>query len=199
MPIGARTSDSVVATSGISGGPNELDEPAESVRVVMGRIVDAYGVMGWIKVLPFTASVDGLLDYRTWWIGSGDRWRQIAIAEARAHGATLVARPEGYGDRNAAIALKGLEVAVDRGALPEIGENEVYWADLEGLQVVNLQGESLGRIVEVFSNGAHDILRVRSGDGGEAVERLMPYVAAIVKAVDLLARRVTVDWGLDWS
>lgn len=170
-------------------GPDDLCDP-----VVMGRIVGAYGVKGWIKVQPYTGEVGALARYPEWWIGHEGAWRSIGIEAAEAHGASLVARPAGITDRDAAARLGGLDVAVARAALPAPAENEVYWADLVGLTVANTAGESLGTIEEVFSNGAHDVLRVQDGD----IERLMPYVAAVVRSVDLVARRVTVEWGREW-
>jgi len=83
---------------------------------------------------------------------------------------------------------------VPRAALPAPAPGEFYWADLVGLEVVNAAGEALGRVQGVFSTGANDVLRVGAGKG----ERLLPFVAAVVKKVDLAARRIEVDWGLDW-
>jgi 16S rRNA processing protein RimM len=162
----------------------------------MGRILGSWGVKGWIKVAPFTAETAALCRYPTWWIGSGDEWREVKVEMVDAHADTVVAKLEGFEVRETVAQLKGLEVAVPRDALPEAGENEVYWDDLVGLEVVNLQGECLGRVSEVFSNGAHEVLRVAAP--GRNDERLLPYVEAVVREVDLTGARIVVDWGADW-
>lgn len=160
----------------------------------MGRVTGPYGVRGWIKVRPFTATAEGLASHSSWWIGRDGEWREVTVADAAVHSGQVVALVEGTADRERAAALKGMEVAVPRDALPETNEGEYYWADLIGLKVANLQGDELGEVLEVFSNGAQDILRVVAGGR----ERLIPFVAAVVGKVDLAAARIEVDWGADW-
>jgi len=64
---------------------------------------------------------------------------------------------------------------------------------------VNRAGVVLGRVVEVADFGAHPLLRVtRPGPAATQEERLIPYVAAVVDAVDLPERRIVVDWGEDY-
>ena len=84
-------------------------------------------------------------------------------------------------------------MAVRRDALPEPEEGRYYLADLVGLEVVNEQGTPLGVVTRTYSNGAHDVIEV-AGDR----TRLIPWVAAVIKEVDLPNRRVEVEWGADW-
>ncbi len=160
----------------------------------MGRVMGPWGVKGWIKVQPFTEYVDGLCDFPAWWIGG----REIAVEEAAPHGATVIAKLAGLDVREDAMKLKGAEVSVPRDALPEAGEDEFYWDDLVGLEVVNLQDEALGKVAEVFSNGAHEVLRIAQGEGSARRERLVPFVDATVREVSLAEGRIRVDWGADW-
>jgi 16S rRNA processing protein RimM len=162
--------------------------------IVMGRVLAPYGVRGWIKVAPFTAAPDALTRFRHWRIGGPDGWAEAEVAESTVHGANVIARLAGYGDRARAATLRGREVGVGRDSLPATGQNEYYWVDLVGLEVVNGTGESLGAVTALFSNGAHDVMRVGAGTS----ERLVPFVPAVVRSVDLAARRIEVDWGLDW-
>ncbi|MFO1361084.1 MAG: ribosome maturation factor RimM [Burkholderiales bacterium] len=160
----------------------------------MGRVLAPHGVKGWIKVAPFTTAPDALVRLRRWRIGGPDGWQEAEVAAAAVHGANVIARLAGYGDRDRAATLRGRAVGVGRDALPATGQDEHYWVDLVGLLVVNGAGEALGTVTGLFSNGAHDVLRVGAGKG----ERLVPYVPAVVRSVDLAARRIEVDWGLDW-
>ena len=160
----------------------------------MGRVLAPYGVKGWIKVAPFTAAPDALTRFDRWWIGGPDRWEEAEVAEAVRHGANVVARLAGCRDRDQAAKLRGREVALPRESLPEAQKNEYYWADLVGLEVVNAESVSFGKVTELFSNGAHDVMRIGAGKG----ERLVPFVPAVVRKVDLAAGRIEVDWGTDW-
>ena len=165
--------------------------------VVMGRVIAPFGIKGWFKVRPFTAEPATLLQYPRWWVRpAAGNWRSLALTTGQAQGANLLVAVEGVADRAAASALNGAEVAIERDELPDAGADEIYWAELEGLTVVNRQGLELGRVVAVADFGAHPVLRVADSTGGP--ERLIPFVAAHVDSVDLVAGRVGVDWQPDY-
>lgn len=159
----------------------------------MGRVAAPYAVKGWIKVQAFTQYLDSLLDYPTWWLGKQGTWRQYAVLEAKVHSQSLLAHLEGLDDRDAAEAISGWEIAVARDELPPTDEDEFYWSDLIGFQVVNLAGETLGRLEGFLETGAHDVMQVK-GDK----DYLIPFTAPIVDRVEKEAARVVVDWGLDY-
>ena len=166
--------------------------------VVMARVLGPYGIQGWIKARPYTASIASLLDYTTWWLApasNADAWRAFAVRSARQHADTLVAALDGVADREAALQWRGAWVAVPRSALPSTKAGEFYWSDLVGLAVVNRAAETLGRVSKVIETGAHPVLQVESEDGGE---RLIPVVAAYIDAIDPAAGRVMVDWPADY-
>lgn len=169
--------------------------------VVMGRITGPFGVLGWIKVFPYTESVDGLLDYPIWWLGEGNgEWREVKVAGCEVHGNILTAALEPYADRTAAMRLKGMQIAVPRSRLPGLsksGKDGYYWSDLIGIEVVNLQNEALGKVTGLLETGANDVLQVQSLVEGEK-ERLIPFVGQVIIKVDLKTCRITVDWGMDY-
>ena len=159
----------------------------------MGRISAPFGVKGWVRIRPNTAAPRNLLSYPTWWVGNDDSWREATVAEAKVQDRAVVARLEGCGDRDAAAALRGLSVAVPRAALPAARDGEYYWADLIGLKVVNAAGQELGRVTGVLPTGANDVLVV----AGER-ERLIPFIADVIREVDPAGGVVRVEWGADY-
>jgi 16S rRNA processing protein RimM len=163
--------------------------------VVMGRVTAPFGVKGWVKIYALTAQLGNLLDYPVWWLGHEGDWREMRIVAAKVQGNTLVAQFSGIEDREAAVALKGLEVAVPREQLPGAAEGEFYWADLIGLRVVNAEQHEFGRVVRVMQTGANDVLVV-AGDNGD--ETLIPFIAGAIRQVDLAAGMISVDWGRDY-
>lgn len=172
--------------------------PDDAVEV--GRIVDAWGLKGGIKVLPFAADPQALFSSRRWFLKPAEGARTavpplLRISGARAQGDVVVATARDLPDRNAAEALKGARVFVSRASFPSAGDDEYYWVDLIGLAVVNREGEALGTVVDLLDTGAHSVLRVQHGD---EAERLIPFVAAYVDQVDLPQRTIRVDWGLDY-
>jgi 16S rRNA processing protein RimM len=163
--------------------------------VIMGRIVAPYGVFGWLKVLPDTEQVDGLLDYKTWWIGKDNDWRELKVEEAKIHNDVIVVKLQGISERDGAFACKGKQVAVPRAALPKLAKNEYYWSDLIGLQVKNLQAVDFGKISDVFATGANDVIVAKNDEGQE---RLIPFIDAAIIEVDMLAKTLLVDWDEDF-
>jgi 16S rRNA processing protein RimM len=155
----------------------------------MGRVAGSYGVRGWLKVAPETGSQEGLAGAKEWWIGA----EAYEVEAAKVHGSTVVGRLAGIETREQALALKGQTVAVRRETLPEPEEGRYYLADLVGLEVVNEQGAALGVVARTYSNGVHDVIEVQ----GDRI-RLIPWVSAVVKEVDLPKKRVRVEWGADW-
>ena len=177
--------------------------PDDAVEV--GRIVDAFGVKGWIKVQPFASDPQALFSSKRWFLqppehAAGPRATLPAllrVTQAREHGSVVVAGVREVADRDAAEALRGARVFVSRASFPTPDPDEFYWHDLIGLEVRNREGVSLGRVAGLLETGAHDVLRVQPEDPA-AAERLIPFVAAYVDAVDLAGRCITVDWGLDY-
>lgn len=162
-----------------------------SRRVLVGRIVGVYGVRGWVRIESWTEPRMRIFDYRPWWLKSGSGERRIDGAAGREQGRGLVARLPGVGDRDQAAGLVGSDIGIARSALPAPGEGEVYWADLEGCEVVTIDGVALGRVSHLVATGANDVLVVRDG----VRERLIPHVRdEYVTEIDLVAGRITVDW-----
>ncbi|QVL44993.1 MAG: ribosome maturation factor RimM [Methylophilaceae bacterium] len=162
--------------------------------VIMGRIVAPYGVQGWVKVLPDTEALDGLLDYQTWQVGKDGDWKRMKLMSGKVHNDVLVVKLEGVNDRDTAFACKGMQIAVTRDALPALNdEDEFYWSDLIGLAVTNQQGIAFGKIVDVFETGANDVIVVQ----GET-QRLIPFAEHTVIKVDIEQQTMLVDWGEDY-
>ena len=159
----------------------------------MGRMVAPFGVRGWLRIHPYTATAESLLAYPTWWVGGGDDWLEHAVAEARTHGRAVIARLAGCEDRDAALRFRGRDIAVPRARIPKARPNEYYWADLIGLTVAGSAGQDFGRITRVFATGANDVLVVQ----GER-ERLIPFIADVIAEVDLEAGRMRVNWDADF-
>ena len=181
--------------------------PADAVEVA--RILDAWGIKGWIRVQPYAKDPQALFSSKRWFLRPpisqpGRPVREAAaplpmllrIIEAREHGDDVVASVRDIVDRSGAEALRGARIFVPRSSFPTADNDEFYWVDLIGLQVFNRDGVLLGDVTGLIDNGAQSVLQVRADP--TSAERLIPFVAAHVDRVDLAARRIDVDWGLDY-
>lgn len=162
--------------------------------VVMGQLGTPFGVKGWVRIFADTQYPDSLLDYPVWYLETPSGWQAFEIENAEMHAKGLVAKLAGIDDRDTVVAMRNRKIAVPRSELPAPEEGEYYWSDLIGLPVVNLAGESLGKVKQLLETGANDVLVIHDGE----VERLLPFVDAVVKTVDIAAALITVDWGLDY-
>ncbi|MDB5898612.1 MAG: rimM [Ramlibacter sp.] len=181
--------------------PAEL--PADAIEV--GRIADAWGILGWFRVLPHSADPQALFSSKRWYLQPSERGAKtfsgtvlLRVREAKDHSGTIVARADGVADRAAAETLKGARVFVPRSSFPTAALDEFYWVDLMGLDVVNRDSVHLGRVKDLMTTGPQTVLVLEYEEEGKPLERLLPFVAAYVDGVDLQARRITVDWQPDY-
>ena len=181
--------------------PAEL--PADAVEV--GRILGAWGVKGWLKVLPYSADPEALFSSRRWYLLPAEQGAKtffgtgkLAIKEAKEHSGGVVVSAQEVDDRSAAEALRGARVFVPRSSFPTAEKDEYYWVDLIGLDVFNREGVALGQVAELLATGAQTVLVIGYTQDGKPHERMVPFVAAYVDNVDLPARRITVDWQPDY-
>jgi len=200
--------------------------PDDAIEV--GRILGAWGIKGGIKVLPFASDPQALFAARRWFLKPAETAKPPAAAVAPANaprpaaktpaqkaalaaplpfalnvtgvrdqGDAIVCTAPEIPDRDAAEAMKGVRVFVSRSTFPKTDDGEFYWVDLIGLAVVNREEVELGQVVGLIDTGPHCVLRVQPADPA-ADERLIPFVEAFVDSVDMPARRIRVDWGLDF-
>ena len=185
--------------------------PEDAVEV--GRILDAWGVKGWVRIQPFATDPQALFSSRRWFLkppeangpkrpaSAGAIPSTLKISQVKHHGDGVVALAQDVDSRDAAESLRGARIFIARSSFPSADPDEFYWVDLIGLSVVNLQGETLGTVVGLIDTGPHSVLRIvpeGADPKDEATQRLVPFVGAYVSDVSLPDRRITVDWGLDY-
>jgi 16S rRNA processing protein RimM len=163
---------------------------------VLGRVVGAHGIRGGIRVRWLGDGPENLLHARTLELadgrGSEDPAPQAFAIEGGTRGRTGEVRLalRGVRSRDAAEALRGRLVLVDAAALPPAARDEAYWFQLVGCRVELPSGEAVGRVREIWDTPAHDTLVVVGADGRE---RLIPAVPAILRRIDVAARRIVIE------
>jgi len=178
--------------------------------VELGRVQEAWGIKGWVRLHSHSADPEVLLAAKRWFLLPPEaRFARgfdafsgvvtVAIDEVKTHADGLVARIDPIADRNAAEALKGCRIHVSRADFPVAkGDDEYYWVDLIGLDVVNREGVHLGVVRDLLPTGPHSVLCLEYSEGDKQLERMIPFVSVYVDQVDLPARRITVDWQPDY-
>jgi 16S rRNA processing protein RimM len=178
--------------------------PEDAVEV--GAVGEAYGLKGWVKVVAHANAGQGgdaMTHAKRWWLLKGHERKVAQVTQAKTHGDHVVAHFSGLADRDDALALRGYRVYIRRADFPALGDDEFYWVDLVGLEVLNEAGVMLGRVADLIDNGAHAVLRVEYASVGKdgrptTDERLIPFVGVYVKRVDQAAKQIVVDWEADY-
>ena len=184
-------------------GLESAELPADAIEV--GRIADAWGIKGWFKVLPHSASPEALFSSKRWFLQPAERGAKtfsgtvlLKIKEAKDHSDSVVATSAEVPDRNAAELLKGARIFVSRASFPTPETDEYYWVDLIGLDVFNREGVALGAVRELLHTGPQTVLVLAYTEDSKEKERMIPFVSAYIDTVDLTGRRITADWQPDY-
>jgi 16S rRNA processing protein RimM len=156
--------------------------------VQMAVIGAPHGIKGEVRVKTFTADPLALGDYGPLFTKDG---RPFEIADIRPANTVVVVRFKQVKDRNAAEALTGTELFVDRSALPDEGEeDEFYHADLVGLAVRDETGAEIGKIAAVQDFGGGDVLELAMAGRKDV---LIPFTQAAVPVVDIEGGFIEID------
>ena len=159
------------------------------IRICLGVIAGAHGVRGLVRIKSFTAAPRDIAAYGPLEDEAGTRRFEVAV-KSETKGLVLAALA-GVGDRDAAEALKGTKLYVERAALPPPeDEEEYYHADLIGLRAETPDGQSLGRVVAVHNFGAGDLLEIAPEVGSTL---MLPFTKTAVPAVELAAGRLVAE------
>lgn len=164
-------------------------------KVLLGLINGLFGVKGWVKVYSYTRPRAKIVEYQHWYLG--DNFDQpIRVQQGRSQKGGVVAKLEGIDDRDAAVELLDSKIWVAGEQLDSLPENEYYWYQLIGLEVLDKENKSLGSIKDLIETGANDVMVVR---GKGKIEHLIPYIQGqVVKSIDLEQKCMVVDWDTDF-
>jgi 16S rRNA processing protein RimM len=166
----------------------------DQILIPMGHIMGPFGIKGWIKIKVGTEEADSLGQFKLVYLEQHGKIAQYRLENSFVNNNVFHAKFEQVDDRDQALNLKGAVIKVLRGNLPILPDNEYYWADLIGLNIYNKEDLYLGMVIDLMQTGANDVLVVKDKD----VTRLIPFVAVYVLEVNFDARKIMVDWGVDY-
>ena len=156
----------------------------------MGAFGAPQGVRGEIRVKSLTKEPSAIGGYGP--LTDKGRARAFAFETLRPlKDNMLIARVAGVSSREAAEALKGVEIFARRDQLPPPSEDEFYYDDLVGLEAVDAAGELLGRVVSLMNYGAGDVLEIAAAEGGETL--LLPFTKRVAPRIDFDVGRIVIE------
>lgn len=157
-------------------------------RAAIGVVRKPHGIKGGLKVSLYSIDLDTLQSLEQLFVNTGNKWEQLSMKSCQGYDDFSIINFNEIKDRTEAEAYRDLEIYTDREALPELEDGEFYIEDLVGCGVVDEHNKSLGKVAEVITTGAHEVLVVKQGDS----EILVPLVDEWVTAIDIKAERIQV-------
>lgn len=166
---------------------------SDDEKIIVGKINGVYGVKGWVKVFSETDPREGITKYNPWYLKQQGKWREVKVESGRRQAKTIVAKLEGFDDRDESMLLNGAVIGIEPEQMDSLKQDEFYWRDLIGCRVVNQQNIELGIVSKILETGANDVLVVKSDQDDR--EHLVPWTMGIaVIEVDLKQHLILVDW-----
>lgn len=158
--------------------------------IVIGQFGRVHGIEGFIKVRSFTADPASLFDYHDWYrIEKGSLLPTFRLQERKTQ-TTFLVKIRNFEQREEAMRLTGLEIAVRKEELPLLTPGEFYFFELMGMDVINKNKIILGKVTDIFSTGANDVMVV---DGEK--RHLIPFLLdRFVLKIAHDEKQILVDW-----
>jgi len=157
--------------------------------LLLGTIVKPQGVRGEVKLRHETDDPERFVDLTTAYFKKGEQYLPVTVIDARVSGNDAFLTLEGVNDREAAEALRGQEVYIDRAHARELGEGEVFIVDLLGIRAVDTDGREVGTLKDVLQNGGTDVLVFDTPRG----PMMAPFLKRLVRELDVAAVRMVLD------
>lgn len=156
--------------------------------VIVGGIAGAFGVKGEVRLKSYCANP---ADIETYDLVSEDGLREFQIELTGTTKNGFTARITGVSNKDQADALKSTQLCADRSAMPELADDEYYYADLIGLEVLDTGGTVIGAVKTVVNHGAGDILEIHAS--GQSATVMLPFTKEIIPTVDIKTGRIIAD------
>ena len=162
-------------------------------RLLAGRVVGAHGLRGRLRIRCDEGGAEGLLEAAHVFLGDreqGARRCEVARSASRAGAARSASS-----SRRSPIARQPKRCAAPASGSSPCSSRSFRRAStgpfqLIGCEVEDGAGRRLGRVREIRSTGAQDLLVV---DGAGGAEHLIPAVQSWWREVDLAGRRIVVE------
>lgn len=173
---------------------------SDDLQVTMAKIGKPHGIKGWLRIHSYTDPDTNIGNYRNFRIKTDASHIELEMDQLKRQGNNLIAHFKGFDQPEKAQELVGMELQVGNTQLPDLENGEYYWHQLQGLSVINLEGQYLGVVEKLMETGANDVLVVRPDENSiDQVERLIPYLPdSVIKDINLNEAKIKVDWESDY-
>lgn len=163
----------------------------QTKMIQIGEIVKPQGIRGEVKLKAMTSDMSRYARLESVFLARGKgEMKEYKVKKGRSYDGFAFLTLEGVCDRDAAEALRGYAVYVDREHAIELDEDENFVDDLIGLTAVNTKGEEIGELVDVLTpNSICDVYVFDTPRGS----LMIPALRRVVLEVDLDEEKIVLD------
>lgn len=163
----------------------------EEKMYIIGEIVNTHGVKGEVRIKQITDFDERFDAGSTVYLkNKANEYSALTIATSRLHKNLFLVRFEQYSTLDEVEKLKGLSLYIKEDQLTELSPGEFYYHEIIGCTVYSTEDELIGKVDSILAPGANDVWVVKTEDGKE---HLIPYIADVVKEVDVGNKRITIE------
>ena len=166
-----------------------------SSKITVGEISSVYGLKGWFRVRSYTEKAKDILNFTEVFLSDDKNTISVKIDDSKRHNKGFLIHIDGIDEPEKAALYCNYKIQVEKKILPTLGNNEFYWHQLQGLQVINQnykQSKYFGVIDFIFETGANDVLVVKREKNKDV---LVPYLFGdVIKEINLNKKTMTIDW-----
>jgi 16S rRNA processing protein RimM len=161
-------------------------------QIIIGRFGKIHGVKGWIRVISFTELQKDIIELQPWLIKKHESLQVVNIEESRILNDKILVKIKDINDCETARMYTNIDIIIEREQLPPLPAKQYYWADLEGLTVIDQSDKQLGIVDRLFATGSNDVIVVKNRDK----EILIPYLKNVIVKIDLENKLIKVDYEI---
>lgn len=153
----------------------------------IGLIARPHGVRGAVKVNPTTDDAGRFKGLKTCFLELHGQYSPVRLSVLSAAGEAVIVHLEGCDTPEAAEKLRNGYLCVDRAHAVELPAYTYFVADLIGLEVLDTEGNTYGKITNVYETGANDVYEVNGG------KLMLPALKKLLHEVDISAGRMVLN------
>jgi len=169
-----------------------------SLFILIAKIGKTRGLKGEFFLRSFAQSPETLFSFKKFYALLPSAMEEVHFEYMKQSNSNIIAKLKSFSDIDEVKSFGQKDIYILKSELPELSSNEAYWFELEGMEIINLEGQHLGHVQEVNNFGANDVLVVKPINK-KIKNLLIPYIKnRVVISVDKLENSILVDWQEDY-
>ena len=169
-----------------------------SLFILIAKIGKTRGLKGEFFLRSYAENSKNLFSFKKFYTLTRSMMEEVNFEYIKQSNTNIVAKIKSIDDIDEVKAFGQKDIYILRSELPELDINEAYWFELEGMQVINLEGQHLGHVQKVNNFGASDILEVQPINKKSKI-LLIPFIKnRMIISINKSENSILVDWQEDY-